>query len=349
VRTETVYLAIALAAVSACGRAPTAPEPVPMTHATAVAELAPVEARVPFVGVVEDARVVRLEALADARVEAVEVADGAVSLAGEVLFRLGGGRFESALATAEAAASAARETVAARSEQLERARRRESDHLAGPSEVPDARAGLAAAEREAAAVGSRVRTLAAAREVRAPFAGRLLDRRVSVGQEVTAGEELARFADATSGRVAATVIASMDRPVRAGQEVQIASESGEVETARVAGVASVASPAGAARVWVTADGLAKMQPGTAVSGWIVTERHQGIVIPTRAVVRDDADHPYVFVGPAAPFERRPVVLGIALGERIEVTSGLAAGEIVVTEGAYELLWASFSTSFTAAD
>ncbi len=348
-RTETFCLAVALATAVGCGRATTAPKPVPIPHATAVAELAPVEARVPFVGVVEDARVVRLEALADARVEAVEVADGETAPAGEVLFRLGGGRFEAALATAEAAVSAAHETVAARSEQLERARRRESDHLAGPSEVPDARAGLAAAESEASAAGSRVRTLAAAREVHAPFAGRLLDRRVSVGQEVTAGEELARFADATSGRVAATVIAAVDRPVRAGQEARIASESGEVVTARVAGVASVASPAGAARVWVTGDGLAKTPPGAAVSGWVVTERHQGIVIPARAVVRDDQDHPYVFVGPAAPFERRPVVLGIALGERIEVTSGLAAGEIVVAEGAYELLWASFATSFTAAD
>jgi multidrug efflux pump subunit AcrA (membrane-fusion protein) len=102
-------------------------------------------------------------------------------------------------------------------------------------------------------------------------------------------------------------------------------------------------------VWLTGKGLGGLSPGIAVSGWIVTDRHDGVVIPKGAVVRDDHDHPYVFVGRAVPFDRRPVELGVEMGGRVEVISGVAVGEAVVTEGAYELLWSSFATSFTPQD
>jgi membrane fusion protein, heavy metal efflux system len=205
------------------------------------------------------------------------------------------------------------------------------------------------AERELAAATAQVATLTAAREVRAPFAGRLVDRRVSVGQEVAAGEELASLADATSGRVAATVLAAGEVAFDRGQEARIAAPGGGELAARVTGVAAVAAASGALRVWLAGDALATLVPGTAVSGWIVVGRHQGLVVPAQAVVRDDQDRPYVFVGDAAPFARREVALGVSLGERVEVTSGLAAGDRVVSEGAYELLWASFATAFAVAD
>jgi len=304
---------------------------------------------VPFVGTVEPAREVRLEALAPGRVEAIAIEDGGTAVAGQVLFRIGGERFEQAVAAAEADASSARDTLAARADQLERARRRAADHLAGPGEVADARAAFDAAESRQAGARARVRVLTAAREVRAPFAGSMLRREVSVGQEVSVGDLLARLADPSSARVAATVVAGPNHAVHPGQEARVEEGGGSALEARVAGVAQLASASGGQRVWLVGDAISHLDLGTAVGGWIVVDRHEGVVVPASAVVRDDDDRPYVFVGRAAPFERRPVHVGVAVGDRLELTTGVAAGETVVSEGAYELLWASFSTSFTAPD
>lgn len=207
----------------------------------------------PFVGSVEDARVVDLRALAAGRIEALEVADGGRAPAGGVVFRLGGERLEAALA--------------------------------------------------------------AAREVRAPFPGRLVERGVSVGQEVAAGDLLARLADEASVRIAATVIGEPGRQIEAGREARVRLAGGREREVTVAGVTATATVSGAERVWLTGESLSGLLPGTAVSGWIVVDSHVGLVVPARSVARDEDDRPYLFVGRSAPFERREVVLGVELGER----------------------------------
>jgi membrane fusion protein, heavy metal efflux system len=62
-----------------------------------------------------------------------------------------------------------------------------------------------------------------------------------------------------------------------------------------------------------------------------------VTVPTGAVVRDESGAPVLFVHPTAEaFVRRRVTLGAEIGGRVVVTSGLAAGERVVVEGAYSL-------------
>ena len=61
-----------------------------------------------------------------------------------------------------------------------------------------------------------------------------------------------------------------------------------------------------------------------------------IVVPAKAVVTDDQQS-FVFVRDGEHLERREVVLGRQRGGRVEVASGLAAGETYVTKGAILLL------------
>jgi membrane fusion protein, heavy metal efflux system len=56
-------------------------------------------------------------------------------------------------------------------------------------------------------------------------------------------------------------------------------------------------------------------------------------VPVSSVLRNDENLPYVFVGRARNFGRRPIVLGQRVGDRYEVRSGIQPGEDVVTEGA----------------
>jgi multidrug efflux pump subunit AcrA (membrane-fusion protein) len=57
---------------------------------------------------------------------------------------------------------------------------------------------------------------------------------------------------------------------------------------------------------------------------------------------------YVYVEIAGEsFEKRPVRLGVDDGFQVQVLSGLAEGEWVVTEGAYQIKMASMSSTIPA--
>jgi RND family efflux transporter MFP subunit len=67
------------------------------------------------------------------------------------------------------------------------------------------------------------------------------------------------------------------------------------------------------------------------------------VVPVSALV-DDAGRPIVFVQrEGEAFERRPVTLGARAGNVVQVVSGVAPGDRVVTTGAYLIRLASLST------
>jgi cobalt-zinc-cadmium efflux system membrane fusion protein len=89
-------------------------------------------------------------------------------------------------------------------------------------------------------------------------------------------------------------------------------------------------------------------PGDVVPGGLVQVRVYGpagapvVSIPVGAVV-DDRGMDVVFVQLGGEtFARRRVQLGVRDGDKVEVRAGVAAGERVVSRGAFELLLASSS-------
>ena len=67
---------------------------------------------------------------------------------------------------------------------------------------------------------------------------------------------------------------------------------------------------------------------------------RGVLVPTSAVLRDDQNLPFVFLAkPDSSFERRTVAVGSRVDTRYEITSGLAAGDHVITEGGLFLQFA----------
>lgn len=74
---------------------------------------------------------------------------------------------------------------------------------------------------------------------------------------------------------------------------------------------------------------------------------EALAIPTSAVIDEAGQYvAYVEVGGEA-FERRPIRLGIRDGEWVQVLDGLAAGDRVVTRGAYQVRLAGASSSLPA--
>lgn len=72
-----------------------------------------------------------------------------------------------------------------------------------------------------------------------------------------------------------------------------------------------------------------------------------ISIPTSALLENFGRYSVVVQKGGESFEIRPVTLGIRTSERVEISSGLEEGEIVVSEGAYQVKMASMSSSVPA--
>jgi multidrug efflux pump subunit AcrA (membrane-fusion protein) len=80
----------------------------------------------------------------------------------------------------------------------------------------------------------------------------------------------------------------------------------------------------------------RLKPGMFARAAIRSGRHEGLVIPSNAVVRREGKALVYVVGSELVVKERAVGLGQDLGQTVEVKQGLSAGERVVTTGAYGL-------------
>lgn len=166
-------------------------------------------------------------------------------------------------------------------------------------------------------------------ELRAPFDGVLIEKKVANGQAVTADEDLFTLADLSTVWVNVTVYAKDLNAVRVGQEVTIKSDALRAEVkGRILYIGSLVggeARAATARV-VLADPERRWRPGLFVSALVVQEE---VTVPV-AVKRDGLqkfrDWDVVFVRYGDEFEARPLELGRTEGDWVEVRSGLQAGE-----------------------
>lgn len=182
----------------------------------------------------------------------------------------------------------------------------------------------------------RSEVLVANTRITAPFAGRITERTVQLGQTVGTSDNLFRLAT-FSPLFADIFLSEQDsRRVRPGQEVEIMLGSGETEKAvgKVARVSPVVDDA-TGTVKVTAELHAKdssYRPGAFVRVAIETDvRGETILIPKRAIVEQDGES-FVFINDGETAERRTVELGYEDGDAIEVRSGVSAGEKVIVAG-----------------
>ncbi|MDR7470548.1 MAG: efflux RND transporter periplasmic adaptor subunit [Armatimonadota bacterium] len=264
------------------------------------------------------------------RLEAL-LRDGAVSQAQVDQARLDHNR-------ARAQVQAAQAQVLSAQAQLHSAQQQQSLVEAGPrpEEVQAARAQVA----QARAVMAEARQALAEMTIRAPFAGRVAQVRVSPGDFAAAGEfrgqpvaviydDRALEAEVTIGEREAVLIRagqqSILRPeVAAGREVQAV-----VKT--VTPLAEPGSRAVAVRLRLVGEVPAGLLPGTFVRGRVVVERRVGVLTVPRAAVRSDG-RTEVWVVRNGVVDPRPVTVGLAAAGRVEVTDGLRAGELVVVLG-----------------
>src|SRR5213596_2341708 len=176
--------------------------------------------------------------------------------------------------------------------------------------------------------------------VRAPFAGVVGQRYVSLGDYVTTSTRLASLHTVNPQRATFQVPERFARLLRPGQEVtfRVAAIPGRDFTGEVDFVDPVVQLPGRT-ILVKArvpNGQRLLQPGMFIEARLVTAvRANAIVVPEDAVVRLQGAT-FVWVVNDGKAERRSVALGVRTPGFVELTSGVQAGTQVVV-GGLELL------------
>jgi RND family efflux transporter MFP subunit len=170
--------------------------------------------------------------------------------------------------------------------------------------------------------------------VRAPFAGVVAEREVSVGDYVTRGTRVATVMRINPLRVELTVPAQYISSVSEGRSVAIQMDSypGQTFTGQVRYVSpGVRADSRALIVEAVVDnpkGLLK--PGLFVTARIEqTAPTPGVLVPASAV-QTTAGTSRVYVVMDDHVEERIVTVGQPVGDRVEIASGLKAAEVVAT-------------------
>jgi len=176
--------------------------------------------------------------------------------------------------------------------------------------------------------------------VRAPFTGAVAERVVSVGDYVTRGTRVAVVVRTNPLRVRLTVPEQFISAVSVGEPVNFAVDAypGREFTGKVQFVSpSLQADQRALTIEaVVPNPKAELKPGLFATARI--ERHDrasGIVIPASAVLTSGGTS-RVYVVNGDKVDERIIAVGQTVGDRVEVTSGLKAGERVATTNVGQL-------------
>lgn len=175
--------------------------------------------------------------------------------------------------------------------------------------------------------------------IRAPFAGRVGLRRVSVGGLISPGTVITTLDDTSIIKVDFAVPENNLTALRAGLLVSVSSTAypGRVFRGKVASVDSrVDSTSRSLQVRAELpNGDGSLKPGMFLNVELLRDERRAIVIPEEAIVPDQ-DRQFVFVVNGDMAVKREVRTGLRRPGSVEVVSGLKPGERIVVEGTVKL-------------
>jgi membrane fusion protein, multidrug efflux system len=263
------------------------------------------------------------------RITQLGFTDGAFVSKGQMLAVLAQGQETASLASAKARAREAEQQLARVSELH---RRGFATNASLDAQTANVAAARAASNEAGASISDRV--------VRAPFAGMVSLRRISVGAVVTAGDEIAIVSDTSSIKLDFTVPETMLANVRVGQSIvaKAAAFPDVLFEGRIQAIDPVINPqtrTATLRAMLPNRG-GMLKPGMLLNVTISSGARTSVAVPELALIRE-GDQSFVYtVGKDGKAKRLPVTTGGRDGTLVEITDGLSAGDRIVTEGVVKL-------------
>ncbi len=178
-------------------------------------------------------------------------------------------------------------------------------------------------------------------EIRSPIDGVVTDRPFYRGEMAASGTPLITVMNLSQVVARAHFPASEAALLKVGDPAEVSAPG---ETKAVAGKVTVVSPAldpdsTTVQVWVqTPNPGDHLKPGATVSVSVIAKKApDALVIPKSALVSDSGQGKFVMViGPGNKAHQTQVQTGIEQDGKVQITQGLKAGELIVSQGAYGL-------------
>lgn len=218
----------------------------------------------------------------------------------------------------------------------------QAKQLAAQADLQQAQARLQQAEAAKAQAKSDVRAaseVAGYARIVAPFDGRIVRRMVDPGSLVMPGTPLFVVENTSSYQLEVTIPAdaigaTSGQPIRRGSQAHVVLDTvpGRTFVGRIVEIEAGADPTShtvKARISLPRDPA--IQSGLFGRAWFERGTHRAIVVPGSAVVERGQLHGIYAVDPNGMAQWRVLTLGRKLGDRVEVLSGLSAGDRIVLD------------------
>lgn len=258
------------------------------------------------------------------RITAIRFREGEQVRKGEVLVEFDSEQARATLAEAEAALQDARR-------QFKRSRDLFATKALSESQLDQINATLSANEARVAGARSQLSDTI----IRAPFAGRVGLRNVSIGSFVNPGTVITTLDDASVIKVDFSVPEVFLASIAEGLEIKARSSAyPEVEfIGKVLSIGSRLDPVSRA-ITVRAqidNGDGRLKPGMLMTVNMTRPEPPALLVPEQALV-PEGSHKYVFVVRSGKAAKVEVETGRRRPGQVEIVAGLVAGEVVVVEG-----------------
>jgi membrane fusion protein (multidrug efflux system) len=262
------------------------------------------------------------------KVTAIRFSEGQQVSRGELLVELDGEQARADLAVADAALKES-------ASQLQRSRELYATKVLSDQQIEQIEATHAANQARVAAARSRLNDTV----IRAPFGGRVGLRRVSVGSLIAPGAVITTLDDTSSIKLDFTVPESVVAAMKPGLTLEATSVAfpGQTFTGRVDSVDSRVDP-NTRSVTVRAlvpNPAGLLKPGMFMNVHLSRGEAGVLVVPEESLVPEQGDV-FVYVVGDGTVEKRKIIIGQRRVGTVQVTQGLQAGELIVTEGTQKL-------------
>src|SRR4051812_16333149 len=344
-------LLTAVAAATACNRAPTAQAPgqgmPPTPVKVAAANPAPIEDASEYVATLKSLRSTTVQPQVDGQITKIEVAAGDRVRQGAPLMAIDARRQQAAVSSQQAELAAAEAAVAYARQQQQRNRELLTAGAISQQQSEQTDTQLRTAEANLAALQAQVRQQEVQLRfftVTAPTAGVVGDVPVRVGNQVTPQTLLTTIDQNDTLEVNVSVPIERAAALKLGLPLQVWSSDGAQRVATTS-ISFVSPHADDQTQSVLVKGSVKNPEGALraaqyVRARLIWKTAEGLVVPVTAVLRVNGQL-FAFVAESAAggtliARQRPIKVGPIVGDSYPVLEGLKAGDRIVVSGAQKL-------------
>jgi len=178
--------------------------------------------------------------------------------------------------------------------------------------------------------------------LRSPIEGLVVARTVRPGQGISAGETLLEVADHTQmqieGEVPESLLPRLVKVPQADVRIRLESQPGDVVAGKVRFISPTIDPnKRTAHVQIIADNPdGYLRAGAYVTLAVILRKTKDAVVVPRSAVLEDGPRVFVYIKDGDVYRKQDIQPGAINDQSVEVLSGLAPGDVVVSQGAYSL-------------